>query len=57
MQAPGAARLADRSQYGKLEAYVKGVVGAFANDGCILAWEVWNEPNNPGGHAIFRDPR
>jgi hypothetical protein len=46
MQAPGAARLADKSQYGKLEAYVKDVVGHFANDKRIAAWDVWNEPNN-----------
>ena len=49
VQAPGAARLADRSQYDKLEAYVKDVVGAFADDKRILAWDVWNEPNNEGG--------
>lgn len=49
MQAPGAARLADRSQYGKLEAYVKDLVGHFANDKRIVVWDVWNEPNNGGG--------
>ncbi|MEI4507202.1 endo-1,4-beta-xylanase [Sphingopyxis sp. CCNWLW253] len=49
MQAPGAARLADKSQHGKLEAYVKDVVGRFANDDRVLAWDVWNEPNNDGG--------
>ena len=49
VQAPGAARLKDASQYGKLESYVKGVVGAFANDSRILGWDVWNEPNNGGG--------
>ncbi len=49
VQAPGAARLADRAQYPKLEAYVKDVVGTFRNDRRILAWDVWNEPNNEGG--------
>ena len=49
VQAPGAARLADTSQYDKLEGYVKDVVGSFANDDRILAWDVWNEPNNGGG--------
>ena len=49
MQAPGAARLADKSQHHKLEAYVKDVVVTFANDDRILAWDVWNEPNNEGG--------
>lgn len=49
MQAPGAARLADKSQYNKLESYVKDVVGHFAGDKRIVAWDVWNEPNNDGG--------
>ncbi len=49
VQAPGAARLADRSGHPKLEAYVKDVVGAFARDRRILGWDVWNEPNNEGG--------
>lgn len=49
VQAPGAARLKDASQYGKLEAYVKDIVGSFAKDDRILAWDVWNEPDNAGG--------
>jgi hypothetical protein len=49
MQAPGAKRLADKSQYGKLEGYVKDVVGRFAKDPRVVAWDVWNEPNNGGG--------
>lgn len=53
VQAPGAARLADKSQYGKLEAYVKDVVGHFANDKRIVVWDVWNEPNNGGGGSGF----
>lgn len=51
VQAPGAARLADRSQYGKLEQYVKDTVGSFAKDSRILAWDVWNEPDNVGGNS------
>ena len=49
VQGPGAARLADRKQYGTLEAYVKDIVGHFAHDDRIIAWDVWNEPNNDGG--------
>jgi Cellulase (glycosyl hydrolase family 5) len=44
VQSPGAAALKDPSQLPRLEAYVKGVVGAFANDQRILGWDVWNEP-------------
>jgi hypothetical protein len=46
VQAPGKAILADPSQYPKLQAYVVGVVGAFAKDPRVLAWDVWNEPDN-----------
>ena len=44
VQSPGAAALADANQYPRLKAYVHGVVGAFAKDDRILAWDVWNEP-------------
>jgi hypothetical protein len=47
VQSPGADALKDPAQYGRLEAYVKGVVGAFANDDRVLAWDIWNEPDNP----------
>jgi hypothetical protein len=46
MQSPGAKALEDPTQAARLEAYVKGVVGAFAKDDRILAWDVWNEPDN-----------
>jgi hypothetical protein len=46
VQSPGAAALKDPTQLPRLEAYVKGVVGAFANDPRILGWDVWNEPSN-----------
>jgi hypothetical protein len=45
VQSPGVA-MTDSSQYLRLEQYVKGVVGAFANDERIIAWDIWNEPNN-----------
>jgi hypothetical protein len=46
VQAPGSDVLADPKQAPRLEAYVKGVVGAFAKDPRILAWDLWNEPDN-----------
>lgn len=45
VQSPGAAALKDPAQIPRLQAYVKGVVGAFANDPRILGWDVWNEPS------------
>ncbi len=52
VQGPGRAALADPSQQARLEAYVRGVVGAFAKDERVLAWDIWNEPDNinPGSY-------
>ena len=49
VQSPGANGLRDPAYEPKLESYVKGIVGAFANDKRILAWDVWNEPDNGNG--------
>jgi hypothetical protein len=46
VQAPGRAILEDPAQYPRLRTYVEGIVGAFAADQRILAWDVWNEPDN-----------
>jgi hypothetical protein len=46
VQSPGAKELVDRAYEPKLQAYVEGVVGAFANDDRILGWDIWNEPDN-----------
>jgi Cellulase (glycosyl hydrolase family 5) len=51
VQSPGADALEDASQEPRLQAYVKGVVGTFANDSRILGWDVWNEPSNTNGGA------
>jgi hypothetical protein len=36
----------------QLQAYVTGIVGAFATDDRILGWDIWNEPDNRGGDKI-----
>jgi hypothetical protein len=46
VQSPGAKSLQDEHDYPRLKAYVEGLIGSFANDPRILAWDVWNEPNN-----------
>ena len=46
VQSPGRIALEDSAKYPLLKAYVQGVVGAFGNDSRILAWDVWNEPDN-----------
>jgi hypothetical protein len=51
VQSPGAVALQDPAQYPRLKEYVVGVVGAFANDPRVLAWDLWNEPNNTNERA------
>jgi hypothetical protein len=52
VQSPGAEALENPSEYPKLEEYVKGIIDHFADDQRILAWDLWNEPdNNNGGPA------
>lgn len=46
MQSPGRTALQNAAEYPRLEAYVKGVVGALASDKRVLAWDIWNEPDN-----------
>nr|WP_295663988.1 cellulase family glycosylhydrolase [Polymorphobacter sp.] len=54
VQSPGMAALADPSERPRLEAYVRGIVGRFAGDRRILAWDIWNEPDN-GPEVALRD--
>jgi hypothetical protein len=54
VQSPGKARLMDPSVEPQLKAYAQGVVGAFKNDDRVLAWDIWNEPDN-GGRDIPAD--
>jgi len=53
VQSPGYIGLTDPAYEPKLEAYVRGVVGAFANDDRILGWDIWNEPDNDNRPAYF----
>lgn len=46
VQSPGASALEDRGQYPRLKGYVQGIVSAFRADQRVLAWDMWNEPDN-----------
>ncbi len=49
VQSPSRHMLVDRANDPHFQAYVEGVIGHFANDKRVLAWDLWNEPDNPGG--------
>lgn len=56
VQGPGVA-MDDPSQYPRFEQYTKDIVGTFAKDARVLAWDVWNEPDNPGGGNYKTNPK
>jgi hypothetical protein len=45
---PGRSRVLDRTAWRGLEEYVKDVVGSFARDERVIAWDLYNEPGNSG---------
>jgi hypothetical protein len=55
VQSPGANALQNTADYPRLEDYVKGIVGAFAQDDRILAWDIWNEPDNTNGSSYGKE--
>ncbi|WP_300600501.1 cellulase family glycosylhydrolase [Niabella sp.] len=46
VQSPGLKALKDTAGYSRLETYVKDLLRTFGKDRRILAWDVWNEPDN-----------
>jgi hypothetical protein len=53
MQSPGKVALEDPAEHPRLEAYVKGVVSRFKDDQRVLAWDLWNEPDNMNDPAYL----
>jgi hypothetical protein len=47
VQSPGAAVLGDPSRHDEMEGYVRGVIERFRADERVLAWDLFNEPDNP----------
>jgi hypothetical protein len=52
VQSPGKQRLENKADEPELKEYVQGVVGTFGQDDRVLAWDVWNEPNNKGRDTV-----
>ncbi|NJY62112.1 cellulase family glycosylhydrolase [Salinimicrobium sp. CDJ15-81-2] len=49
VQSPGQKALQDSTQYPRLRRYVTETVAQFKDDDRILAWDIWNEPDNMTG--------
>lgn len=52
-QSPGLVALMDTLHHDRLRPYVQGVVRRFARDTRVLAWDVFNEPDNINRPAYF----
>ncbi len=57
VQSPGANGLSDPKQEPRVLDYIANVVLAFADDDRILAWDVWNEPDNLNASSYGRVER
>ncbi len=55
VQSPGMPVLENRNEHWRLGAYLRDVVGRFGQDPRVLAWDIWNEPDN-GPEVALCDP-
>ncbi len=46
VQSPGSGAVTDPSKWGRLEEYIRDIVGSFRSDERILMWDLYNEPGN-----------
>ena len=53
VQSPGVVILTDTLRHDSLRPYVQGVVRRFARDRRVLAWDIFNEPDNINRSAYF----
>ena len=57
VQSPGSKALLDRSVWPRLRAYVQGVLNRFADDSRIIAWDLFNEPDQMDATTIAAGSR
>jgi len=55
VQSPGRAYLESPEKQDELKPYVIGLLTRFNNDRRVLAWDLFNEPDNPNRQAYGRD--
>ena len=55
VQAPGAAILGDSLRHDELKNYIKGVISHFAEDKRVVAWDLYNEPDNVANQPEYAE--
>jgi len=46
LQGPGRKVLQNKDEWGRLEEYVKDIIGTYAGDARVIMWDIYNEPGN-----------
>jgi hypothetical protein len=46
LKGPGTKVLKDKTRWGRLEDYVKDIVGSYGKDDRVIIWDIYNEPRN-----------
>lgn len=46
VRSPGSSAVVDPARWERLARYIKGMIGAFAEDERVLMWDLYNEPGN-----------
>ncbi len=55
LQAPGAELLSDPTRHDELKPYIVGLIRHYRNDKRVVAWDLFNEPDNPNRNSYGRD--
>lgn len=55
VQSPGVEILKDPARHDELKDYIQGVIGHFKDDKRVLAWDIFNEPDNPNHPAYEKE--
>jgi len=55
LQAPGAELLGDPARHDELKPYIVGLIRHYRNDTRVIAWDLFNEPDNPNRNSYGRD--
>jgi hypothetical protein len=57
VQSPGVEILRDPARHNELESYIEGIVGHYRNDKRVVAWDLFNEPDNSNTEAYPGEPK
>ncbi len=55
LQSPGAKLLGDPARHDELKPYIVGLIRHYRNDKRVVAWDLFNEPDNPNRNSYGRD--